>query len=61
MESQGNSKLVTKALLCVGVFAFASLSLLYTFQDKMLYLPNVPVRHTHDNIEGSRSPEERKI
>ena len=61
MENQGCAKTVAKAFICVGVFAIASLSLLYTFQDKMLYLPTVPIRHSNDNIEGYRSPKERKI
>lgn len=38
-----------------------SLGLLYTYQDKMLYLPGSPIRHIRDNPRGYRSPDERSI
>ena len=38
-----------------------SLGLLYTFQDKMLYLPGSPIRNIRDNPRGYRSPNERSI
>jgi len=39
----------------------ASMGMLYAFQDRMLYMPDVPIRHILDNPKGYRSPEERKI
>ena len=56
-----NGNMVAKAALYVGVFAVASLSLLYTFQDKMLYIPGVPIRYTHENPAGYHSPDDRKM
>ena len=47
--------------MCAGAFAVGSLALLYTFQDRMLYLPGAPIRHIKDNPPGYRSPEERRI
>ena len=44
-----------------GYFAISSLVLLYMFQDKMLYMPDAPIRHIKDNPRGYRSPEERRI
>ena len=58
---QNKASMAAKVAFYVGVFAFASLSLLYTLQDKMLYLPGAPIRYTHENPEGYRSPSDRKI
>jgi hypothetical protein len=52
---------VIKAAVVGGAFAIMSLGLLYTFQDKMLYLPGAPIRHIRDNPRGYRSPDERRI
>lgn len=49
MVDSEKAKTVSKALFYVGVFAVASLSLLYTFQEKMLYLPGMPIRYSHEN------------
>ena len=50
-----------KAVICVSIFAVASMGVLYALQDKMLYMPDVPIRHILDNPKGYRSPEERRI
>lgn len=50
-----------KGVLYVSAFAVASMTFLYCFQDKMLYLPDAPIRHILDNPKGYRSPEERRI
>ena len=61
MVDAEKAKTVSKALFYVGVFAVASLSLLYTFQEKMLYLPGMPIRYSHENPNGYHSPSDRKI
>ena len=38
-----------------------SLGLLYTFQDRMLYAPDMPIRHIKDNPRGYQSPTDRHI
>ena len=50
-----------KAVIYVSIFAVASMSVLYAVQDKMLYMPDVPIRNILDNPKGYRSPEERRI
>lgn len=52
---------VVRSVCFGGAFAMLSLGLLYTFQDKMLYLPGSPIRHIRDNPRGYRSPDERSI
>lgn len=32
------------------------LTLLYIFQDRILYLPQTPIRHIRDNPKGFHSP-----
>lgn len=32
------------------------LTLLYVFQDRILYLPQTPIRHIRDNPKGFHSP-----
>jgi len=36
---------VGRAMLYMGIFAAASLALLYSFQDKILYMPGAPLRY----------------
>ena len=54
-------EVMTKVALYAGALAVSSLVLLYTFQDRMLYLPGAPIRHIKDNPRVYRSPEERRI
>ena len=34
---------------------------LYVMQDTLLYQPSIPIRYTHENPRGYKSPEERQI
>jgi len=52
-------KIVRNVIAMVGLFAVTSLSILYFNQEKLLYLPTVPIRYTRDNPVGYRSPMER--
>jgi hypothetical protein len=54
-------EIIIKCMAYASFFAAGSLLLLYTFQDKMLYMPGAPIRHIIDNPRGYRSPDERKI
>ena len=52
------------ALKVIGIgsaFLVLSFGLLYTFQDRMLYIPDMPIRHIKDNPRHYRSPQERNI
>ena len=36
-------------------------TVLYFIQDALLYQPSIPIRYTHENPRGYKSPEERQI
>ena len=49
-------KVMTKTFCYFGIFALASLGLLYANQEKILYMPGAPIRFINENPEGYRSP-----
>jgi fermentation-respiration switch protein FrsA (DUF1100 family) len=54
-------KLIRNVVAMAGLFVVTSLSILYFNQEKLLYLPAVPIKHTRDNPIGYRSPMERQM
>ncbi len=48
-------------LLATGAFLALGLGVMYAIQDKLLYMPGMPIRHIRNNPRGYRSPAERGI
>ena len=60
-EQSEVGKFCLQAGIFCGVCIFASYLFLYSFQDKMIYMPGMPIRFTNENPRGYRSPEDRGI
>lgn len=59
-QPEGFSKFA-KLAIGFGVLVTAGISLLFFQQDKLLYIPNYPIKHARDNPQGYRSPLDRQM
>jgi len=50
--------ILLNGVACTGLFFGVTLSLAYTFQNKLLYFPHIPTRLPINNPKGSRNPGE---
>lgn len=60
-EQSATGKFCLQAGLFCGVCVFAVYAFLYGLQDKLIYMPGMPIRFIEENPRGYRSPEERAI
>ena len=59
LENRPYAKLFCKVAVGLGTLAACTLTTLYFAQDKILYLPRLPIQYPEQNQYGYRHPGER--